>query len=108
MPVKMSVSPPATWGRIQGTSTGVSCGGTSVPLRATVRVNRVGTTTGHTLTANAQGRYTWWLPRGRYEVIVARDGWVPKTQRVRIAAGTVRTVDFVLDPAESCARATGI
>lgn len=71
-------------------------------------MNRVGTTTGYTLTANAQGRYVWWLPKGRYEVIVAKDAWVPQTQRTRIEAGIVGALDFTLDPASSCTKATGI
>ncbi|PWR12121.1 peptidase S8 [Micromonospora acroterricola] len=106
--VEMNVSPPANWGKVQGTITGVSCGGTTVQVPATVRVNLLNTATGHTLTANAQGRYAWWLPKGRYEVIVARDGWVPETQRTRIEAGIVNTLDFDLDPVSSCTRATGI
>ncbi|MEU5913534.1 S8 family serine peptidase [Micromonospora sp. NPDC047527] len=108
VPVTMHVSPPANWGRIQGTVTGVTCGGAIVGVPATVRVNLVGGTTGHTLTANAQGRYVWWLPKGRYEVIVAKDGWVPQSRRTRIEAGIVNTLDFGLDPASSCTRATGI
>ncbi|MFC7707759.1 S8 family serine peptidase [Micromonospora lupini] len=108
VPVRMNVSPPASWGRIQGTVTGVTCRGATVGVAATVRVNLLGTTTGYTLTADAQGRYVWWLPKGRYEVIVAKDAWVPQTQRTRIEAGIVQTLDFTLDPASSCTRATGI
>ncbi|MFJ6166095.1 S8 family serine peptidase [Micromonospora orduensis] len=100
--VTMNVSPPAGWGRVQGTVTGVTCGGATVGVPATVRVNRAGTTTGHTLTADAQGRYVWWLPKGRYDVIVGKDSWVPQVQRTRIEAGIVNTVDFTLDPASSC------
>ncbi|RLP91816.1 peptidase S8 [Micromonospora sp. BL4] len=106
--VTMNVSPPPSWGRVQGTVTGVTCGGLTVGIPATVRVNLVGSTTGHTLTANTQGRYAWWLPKGRYEVIVARDGWVPEARRTRIRAGIVDTLDFELDPVSSCTRATGI
>ncbi|MEH1169576.1 S8 family serine peptidase [Micromonospora sp. CPCC 205539] len=106
--VTMHVSPPASWGKVQGTVTGVSCGGLTVGVPATVRLNRAGTTIGHTLTANAQGRYAWWLPRGRYEVLVASDGWVSETQRTRIEAGIVDTLDFGLEPATSCNRVGGI
>ncbi|MBM0231770.1 S8 family serine peptidase [Micromonospora sp. STR1_7] len=103
----MNVSPPANWGRVQGTVTGVTCGGATIGVPATVRVNLVGTTTGRTLTADAQGRFVWWLPKGRYDVIVAKDSWVPQVQHTRIRAGIVNTVDFTLDPASSCAGATG-
>ncbi|RKN39101.1 S8 family serine peptidase [Micromonospora endolithica] len=106
--VEMNVSPPASWGKIQGTVTGVTCGGATVGVPATVRVNLVGGTTGYTLTADARGRYAWWLPKGRYEVIAAKDGWVPEVQRTRVDAGIVGTLDFALDPSSGCTRATGI
>ncbi|NJP31489.1 S8 family serine peptidase [Micromonospora thermarum] len=106
--VEMNVSPPASWGKLQGTVTGVTCGGVTVGVPATVRVNLVGGTSGHTLTADTRGRYAWWLPKGRYEVIVAKDGWIPEVQRTRVEAGFVRTLDFALDPSSGCTRATGI
>ncbi|TDC79864.1 peptidase S8 [Micromonospora sp. KC606] len=106
--VTMNVSPPPSWGKVQGTVTGRTCGGATVGIPATVRVNRVDATAGTTLTADGQGRYAWWLPKGRYEVIVAKDGWVPEVRRTRIEAGIVGTLDFDLDPASACTRATGI
>ncbi|WP_428963380.1 S8 family serine peptidase [Micromonospora fluostatini] len=106
--VEMNVSPPGSWGKLQGTVTGVTCGGATVGVPATVRANLVDSTTGYTLTADAQGRYVWWLPRGRYDVIVAKDGWVPQVQRTRVDAGIVHTLDVVLSPASTCTRATGI
>jgi subtilisin family serine protease len=108
VPMRMNVSPPASWGRIQGTVTGTTCAGATVGIAATVRVNRLGTTTGYTLTADTHGRYVWWLPKGRYEVVVAKDAWIPQAQRTRVKAGSVDTLDVVLDPASSCLRATGI
>ncbi|SCL20622.1 Serine protease, subtilisin family [Micromonospora nigra] len=106
--VEMNVSPPAGWGKIRGTVTGTTCGGVTVGIPATVRVNLISTGTGSTLTAGADGRYAWWLPKGRYEVIVAKDGWVPQVQRTRVEAGIVGTLDFALEPASTCTRATGI
>ncbi|MFF5215270.1 S8 family serine peptidase [Micromonospora sp. NPDC000442] len=106
--VEMNVSPPASWGKIRGTVTGTTCGGVTVGIPATVRVNLISAGTGTTLTADGNGRYAWWLPKGRYEVIVAKDGWVPQVQRHRIEAGIVGTLDFALEPASTCTRATGI
>ncbi len=106
--VEMNVSPPASWGKIQGTVTGTTCGGVTVGIPAIVRVNLISAGTGTTLTAAGNGRYAWWLPKGRYEVIVAKDGWVPQVQRHRIEAGIVGTLDFTLQPASTCTRATGI
>ncbi|WP_422734645.1 S8 family serine peptidase [Micromonospora sp. WMMD558] len=106
--VEMNVSPPASWGKLLGTVTGVTCGGVTVGVPATVRVNLVGGSAGYTLTADASGRYAWWLPKGRYDVIVAKDGWVPEVRRTRVRAGFVGTLDFALDPSSPCTRATGI
>ncbi|MFV2099636.1 S8 family serine peptidase [Micromonospora sp. LOL_024] len=106
--VEMNVSPPASWGKIQGTVTGTTCGGVTVGIPATVRVNLISAGTGTTLTAEANGRYAWWLPKGRYEVIVAKDGWVPQVRRHRIEAGIVGTLNFALNPISACTRATGI
>ncbi|MER5453758.1 S8 family serine peptidase [Micromonospora sp. NPDC002389] len=106
--VEMNVSPPSSWGKIQGTVTGTTCGGVTVPVAATVRVNLISAGTGTTLTSGTDGRYAWWLPKGRYEVIVAKDGWVPQVKRHQIEAGIVGSLDFALDPASNCTRATGI
>ncbi|MFY1704582.1 S8 family serine peptidase [Micromonospora sp. WMMA1923] len=105
--VEMNVAPPASWGKIQGTVTGQTCGGETVGIPATVRLNLVDSTTGYTLTADPRGRYVWWLPRGRYDVIVAKDGWVPEVHRTRIDAGITHSLDVDLTPASTCTRATG-
>ncbi|MFY1674918.1 S8 family serine peptidase [Plantactinospora sp. WMMB334] len=108
--VEMNVSPPGSWGKVQGTVIGRTCGGAELRLPATVRVNRVGDpATGYTLSANEKGMYSWWLPKGRYDVIVAKDGWVPQVQRQRIEPSLVSTLDYVLEPVNPCpARLGGI
>ncbi|MEQ4300866.1 S8 family serine peptidase [Plantactinospora sp. B6F1] len=108
--VEMNVSPPGTWGKVQGTVIGRTCGGAEVPLGATVRINRVGDpSTGYTLSTTDKGAYAWWLPRGRYDVIVAKDGWVPQVKRQQVQASLVSTLDFTLEPVIPCpARLGGI
>ncbi|MFY1689593.1 S8 family serine peptidase [Plantactinospora sp. WMMB782] len=108
--VEMNVSPPGSWGKIQGTVLGRTCGGAEVALLATVRVNPVADpSAGHTLTTRDKGLYSWWLPKGRYDVIVARDGWVPQVKRQQIQASLVSTLDFTLEPVNPCpARLGGI
>jgi hypothetical protein len=106
--VEMNVSPPVSWGKIQGTVLGQTCAGPTVPVKATVRVNLLSDpATGYTLTSNNQGAYAFWLPQGRYEVIVAKDGWIPEVQRLTISAGFVSTLNFTLDPVTSCASRVG-
>ena len=101
--VEMNVSPPKSWGKVQGTVLGRPCTGGPVPLPATVRINSLSNpSVAVTLRADNQGRYAYWLPSGRYEVIVAREGWVPATARTRVAASAVVTLNFTLDPAVPC------
>ncbi|AGL15204.1 S8 family serine peptidase [Actinoplanes sp. N902-109] len=98
--VEMNVTPPTGWGKQQGTVTGTSCAGVVTPLKATIRLNG---TTSYTLIADGQGTYAWWLPKGTYQVIVAKDGWIPEVTSVKVSAGFVRTTDFDLEPVVSCA-----
>ncbi|MFC7547276.1 S8 family serine peptidase [Plantactinospora sp. GCM10030261] len=108
--VTMHVQPPASWGKLQGTVLGQPCDGDRVPVRnATIRLNSLASPgTGYTLTTDGQGRYAYWLPRGRYDVIAAKDGWIPEVARTTISAGFVTTLDYVLDPVTSCdTRASG-
>ena len=106
--VEMNVSPPANWGKVQGRVLGRTCGGAEVPLAATVRINPVGDpAAGQTLVADGEGRYAWWTPRGRYDVLAAKDGWVPQSVRQRIEPGLVSTVDFVLAPVAPCPERLG-
>ncbi|MFI5933094.1 S8 family serine peptidase [Actinoplanes sp. NPDC051494] len=99
--VEMNVSPPASWGKQLGTITGTSCAGVVTPLKATIRLN--GTTTSYTLIADAQGKYSWWLPKGTYQTIVAKDGWIPEVASIKVSAGFSQTTDFDLEPVVSCA-----
>ncbi|GAB3797240.1 S8 family serine peptidase [Micromonospora zhanjiangensis] len=105
--VTMHVTPPASWGKIQGTVLGHSCSGDRLPVRATVRLNLANSTTGYTLTADAQGKYAFWIPKGKYQVIVAKDGWIPEVNQQQIQAGFVSTLDFELDPVVSCDNRVG-
>ncbi len=99
--VEMNVSPPNGWGKIQGTVLGISCGGAQSPLKATVRASLVSDpSVGYTLTADSQGHFGHWLPRGKYDVIVAKDGWIPQVQRLQVQSSVVSTLDYVLGPAE--------
>lgn len=102
--VEMNVSPPASWGKLQGKVQGRSCSGELVPIRATIRVGLVSDPgSGVTLSTDSQGRYAYWLPRGRYEVIVAKDGWTPQAQRIQLPPGLESTLDFTLAPVTPCA-----
>ncbi|MFI6760480.1 S8 family serine peptidase [Micromonospora sp. NPDC050417] len=101
--VEMNVSPPNGWGKVQGTVIGESCSGTDVPVKATIRANLNGNpATGYTLSSDSAGAYGLWLPKGKYDLIVAKDGWIPEVQRITISAGFVSTISFNLDPVTPC------
>jgi hypothetical protein len=100
--VEMNVSPPPSWGKIQGNVLGAACSGL-VGVKAIVRLNLLpDQVVGYTLHADSNGRYEFWLPKGNYQIIVAKDGWVPEATTVKIEAGIVRNTDFVLDPDPPC------
>ncbi|MFY1634458.1 S8 family serine peptidase [Solwaraspora sp. WMMB335] len=109
--VQMNVSPPASWAKVQGTVSGRSCAGVEVGVAgATIRLNSLTDPgTGYTLRTDATGGYAYWLPRGQYEIITAKDGWVPQVRQERLPAGIVTTVDSLLEPVDPCpARLGGI
>ncbi|MEV4630058.1 S8 family serine peptidase [Micromonospora sp. NPDC049523] len=106
--VRTHVAPPPNWGKVQGTVLGQPCTGDPVPVPATVQINlATDPGTGYTLSADDQGRYAIWLPLGRYDMIVARDGWKPQGRPQVVAAGLVSTVDFTLEPVRPCGTRVG-
>jgi hypothetical protein len=108
--VTMHVLPPANWGKITGKIQGQTCSGAMVPVRAQIQINLVSNPDiGYSLRAEADGTYAIWLPKGRYEVIVSRDGWVAQVKRHQVKAGFVDTLDFTLRPFGGCSgRAGGV
>ncbi|MEO3747611.1 S8 family serine peptidase [Plantactinospora sp. B5E13] len=108
--VTMLVTPPNNWGKVRGAVTSEPCTGAPAGLKATVRlVNLADPSIGYTIVADSAGAYAYWLPQGRYDVIVAKDGWLPETLRHRVTAGVTETLDFGLAPLVPCGtRATGI
>jgi hypothetical protein len=101
--VKMNVQPPATWGKIAGTVTGVKCDGTSAPLAgATVQIDSWAQH--YTLRTDANGKYALWLDERNspIDVIAAKDGYQPKYKQYKITAGKTTTADWALKTAQAC------
>ena len=91
--VTMNVRPPASWAKLTGTVTGNECNGTSGPLdEATVQVDDL------TLFTNENGQYAWWLDARAmpYQMIVAKDGYQPKTSTAKLVRGKTLTKNFAL------------
>ena len=102
IPVTFTVKPPATWGKITGTVTGLACKGGSPPIPgATVQIDTWAAS--YTLKTDAGGNYVLWLDNRNnpLTLIVARDGWQPQTRQVKITKGKSVTADFALK-SDSC------
>lgn len=101
--VTMNVSPPPNWGKIQGTVLGQGCTGSPVAIQAFIRIQlQNNPEIGVNLRGDTAGKFGWWLPSGRYQVIVAKDNWTPQTKNTKLDAGFVNTVDFTLTPFTGC------
>ncbi|WP_157640831.1 Kelch repeat-containing protein [Longispora albida] len=100
--VLLHAQPPSGWGKITGTVTGTPCGGSPVPVPATVQLNGSGSNQFTLKASVAGGKFTYWVPRGKYQIIVAKDGWIPQARDVSVPAGLVTTADFSLRPVSSC------
>jgi subtilisin family serine protease len=107
--VTMHVLPPASWGKVSGTITGQGCAGT-VPLPAQLEITLASNPdVAYPLKAGADGTYAIWLPKGRYDIIVSRDGWRSQSKRHQVRAGFVDVLDFSLRPFVACpTRAGGV
>jgi carboxypeptidase family protein/Kelch motif protein len=94
---KLTVTPPASWGKLTGVVTGTACGGGSAPLPgATVVID--GKVSDYTLRTDAQGRYAVWLDQanGTLSITVAATGWFPKTVSARVRGGQTAVENVTL------------
>lgn len=106
VPVTMTVTPPATWGKLSGTVTGLSCGGASAPITgATVQLSTA--TLELPLATGADGRYAHWLDQRHNPVtmIAAKDGYMPQTRPAQVTAGGLTVEDWTLR--QICGRSAG-
>jgi N-acetylneuraminic acid mutarotase len=100
--VTMQVTPPTTWGKVDGT---VSDGSGAPVAGATVAIctmydtatGMCGTTT-YTLKTDGHGAYQLWLNKGYnpLQIIAAEDGYTPVMKIARIQKGATTTIDFAL------------
>jgi N-acetylneuraminic acid mutarotase len=107
--VTMHVTPPATWGKLQGTVVGLGqCDVPGNPLaKADVHVD--GTTQDFDLKTDDNGFFEYWMDQGNspLAITVHKAGWVDQTHSsVIITAGQTTTNDFTLRLAASCLHAT--
>ncbi|WP_412544251.1 kelch repeat-containing protein [Longispora sp. K20-0274] len=106
--ILMHALPPSNWSKLTGTVTGTSCAGGTGPVGATVQVNGSGSNQFTLKSSVADGKYQYWVPRGTYQIIVAKDGWIPQVKTQSLAAGQVYAVDFNLRPSSPCTMAARV
>ncbi|MFL5959722.1 MAG: carboxypeptidase regulatory-like domain-containing protein [Gaiellaceae bacterium] len=100
--VTMHVTPPKSWGKLQGTVTGTDCDGNTNPLAAIVFADGKKGFSWAAPTDKTSGNYSFWAPADIYRLIVTSNGWRPQTTPVAIRAGKTTTVDFNLKPYPAC------
>jgi N-acetylneuraminic acid mutarotase len=95
--ITMTVTPPAGWGKADGTVTGTSCTQSTAPLYD-VLVQANGKTYTFSLPTDRNGSYAFWAPAASdpFTLIAAKDGWIPQTTKVNLKAGKTVTTNFSL------------
>jgi N-acetylneuraminic acid mutarotase len=111
IPVTMHVTPPASWGKLQGTVVGLGqCDVPGNPLaKASVHVH--GTLSDFDLKTDNNGFYQWWMDSGNspLSITVHQAGWVDQTHSgVLLTAGGTTTENFTLRLAASCLHVTPV
>ncbi|MGI8416402.1 MAG: carboxypeptidase regulatory-like domain-containing protein, partial [Nakamurella sp.] len=93
--VNMTLTPPASWGKIAGSVTTVDKTGAAVP-GATVELDGWAQT--YTLTTDKDGKYGIWMDKRNNPItaIVADNGFKPQTAKLKVIAGQTVTKNWVL------------
>lgn len=95
--VTMNVTPPKSWGKLQGTVSGTDCNNVTKGLSAVVFADG---NMGFSWTARTDknGSYAFWGPKDTYTLIASANGWIPQTKTAKIQQGKTTTVNFNLRP----------
>ncbi len=98
IPVTMHVTPPNSWGKLQGAVAGQACDGTTAGLAGAVvdLMPANGNGSGYSLVTDEDGDYAYWIVAGRYQAIAAKDQHRPQVDTVRVQRGRIVTKDWTL------------
>ncbi|MFC7021572.1 S8 family serine peptidase [Promicromonospora thailandica] len=96
--VSLSVTPPASWGKIAGTVTGATCDDETVPLEGAFVVID-GSEYDVTLVTGEDGGYARWMgvSNNRLSLLSSASGYPPESKNARIIKGQTVVHDFELD-----------
>jgi N-acetylneuraminic acid mutarotase len=109
VPVTMNVTPPATWGKLEGTVVGLARCDAPGDVLANASVHVDGSTEDFDLTTDGDGYFEWWMDESNspLELTVSKDGWVAEVRGgVAISAGDTTTENFTLRLDAPCAENT--
>jgi carboxypeptidase family protein/Kelch motif protein len=96
--VTMNVTPPKSWGKLQGTVTGTDCNNVTKGLSAVVFADGSGSGFSWTAKTDKNGNYAFWGPKDTYDLIATANGWIAQTKSAKIQQGKTTTVNFNLRP----------
>jgi N-acetylneuraminic acid mutarotase len=101
--VRLTATPPATWGKIAGTLTGQSCNGGTAPLTA-VTVQISGRHGSWFPATDSRGHYVFWLNKNNtpVTVITAPADWQPQYATATVRPRGTVTRNFALAPVGNC------
>ncbi|MGI5190264.1 S8 family serine peptidase [Promicromonospora sp. CA-289599] len=96
--VSLKVTPPANWGKIAGTVTGVTCDDETVPLEGAFVVID-GSEYDVTLVTGPDGGYARWMgiSNNRLSLLSSATGYPPESKNARIIKGTTVVHNFELN-----------
>jgi N-acetylneuraminic acid mutarotase len=96
--VTMNVTPPKSWGKLQGTVSGTDCNNVTKGLTAVVFADGTGSGFSWTARTDKSGNYAFWGPKDTYSLIATANGWIAQAKSAKIQQGKTTTVDFNLRP----------
>ncbi len=102
VPVTMTVTAPAAWGKLTGIVSSTGHCEDPAPLRG-AQVLIQGASDTFTVTTDDSGSYTYWMEAGSYTVTVSASGHISQSVQVSITAQVTTTQNFTLRTLQPCA-----
>lgn len=98
VPVSMTVPPPPTWGKLDGTISDICTG----DLLKDVQVSIEGGVPITQTFTNGAGYYFAWIEQGAYNIDISLPGYITQESDVTITPGEVTTFNVLLVPDRPC------